>query len=368
MNTTSLATTRARNITIPANTTVNYHGNMIGDLRIRQGSSLTIKEGAVWQQITDETYTENAWTQIDASNLILDGGTFRRSVAAPSQKADGGGLLLIGSYRDDEAFEEIGGPAKINVEIKNGGRLENEGSLWFGADDEHSPDTRATVTINDGHIDLTGGTFPYQNSTLVVDADLAFFYDYSELLSRPKNEEWEINFTGPGSITVDSAGIEVYRQDENSVWTGGTAPISYQDLWDMGILKANGLSGAMGVTWGDNMNDPITLQPADFDTFFSVTGMPGMDNYILTSKIEAAVVPGLDGDYNGDGSVDAADYVVWRNGDSPDDTQAGYDLWRANFGNTAGASAAASSAAVPEPGTLALVALALGAALLRFRR
>jgi hypothetical protein len=63
----------------------------------------------------------------------------------------------------------------------------------------------------------------------------------------------------------------------------------------------------------------------------------------------------LTGDFNGDGKVDAADYVVWRNGDSPDDTQAGYELWRANFGRTAsGASAVASSAAVPEPATAAL--------------
>ena len=73
---------------------------------------------------------------------------------------------MFGSYRDDEAFEEIGGPAKISVEIKNGGRLENNGPVWFGADDEHSPDTRVSITINDGTIDLTGGTTPYENSTL----------------------------------------------------------------------------------------------------------------------------------------------------------------------------------------------------------
>ena len=39
------------------------------------------------------------------------------------------------------------------------------------------------------------------------------------------------------------------------------------------------------------------------------------------------------GDYDGDGDVDAADYVLWRkdpaaNGGTPD----GYDTWRANFG------------------------------------
>jgi hypothetical protein len=184
---------------------------------------------------------------------------------------------------------------------------------------------------------------------------------------RPKNEEWEINFTGPGSITVDSAGIDVYRQDENGIWTGGTAPISYQQLWEEGILKANGLTGKVGITFGDNNANPITLQQADFNTFFTVTGTPGMDNYTLTSRIEGTLPPGLAGDYNSDGAVNAADYVVWRNGDSPDDTQAGYDLWRANFGKTGGSGAALASAGVPEPSTLVLVGLAIGAAWLRRR-
>jgi hypothetical protein len=375
MNTTSLATSHARNITIPANTTVNYHGNMIGDLRMNQGSTLTIKQGGVWQQVTDGTFTENSWTQFDG-RLVLEGGTFRRSGESPA--GDGGGLMMLGSYRDDESFEEIGGPAKISVEITNGGRLENTGQLWFGADDEHSPDARASITINNGHMDLTGGTIPQSNSTLTVDADLAFFYDYSETaLMRPKNEEWEINFTGPGSITVDSAGINVYRQDEFGVWTGGD-PVSYQDLWNMGILKANGLSGVTGVTVPSGINDNNRMrQAANFSDFFTTVNSPGQDNYTLTSLIEATTPPGLTGDFNGNGVVDAADYVLWRNGgplqneggvtpgtSSPED----YTTWRANFGKAAAGGGAALAAAVPEPATCAmLLALVLPITLRRSR-
>jgi hypothetical protein len=60
----------------------------------------------------------------------------------------------------------------------------------------------------------------------------------------------------------------------------------------------------------------------------------------------------LDGDFNHDGRVDAADYVVWRKNNG---TPAEYDLWRANFGMMAGAGArspAAAVGAVPEPQTL----------------
>lgn len=64
----------------------------------------------------------------------------------------------------------------------------------------------------------------------------------------------------------------------------------------------------------------------------------------------------LPGDYNHDGTVDAADYVRWRKADG---TQTGYDTWRTNFARTPGGGTAASSATVPEP--LAALLLVLGA-------
>ncbi len=69
------------------------------------------------------------------------------------------------------------------------------------------------------------------------------------------------------------------------------------------------------------------------------------------------------GDHNGDGSVNAADYVVWR---ANDGTQAGYDEWRANFANPPG-SGSVVRGAVPEPQSfyLALTVLVLTAAAIR---
>jgi hypothetical protein len=69
------------------------------------------------------------------------------------------------------------------------------------------------------------------------------------------------------------------------------------------------------------------------------------------------------GDFNEDGTVDTADYVVWR---KTDGTQPGYDAWRANFGRTvaAGGSDAAApeppvtTPAVPEPSTLVIACIA----------
>jgi hypothetical protein len=77
-----------------------------------------------------------------------------------------------------------------------------------------------------------------------------------------------------------------------------------------------------------------------------------------------SVALGLSGDFNKNGVVDAADYTVWRDGRSPHSNQAGYNLWKANFGKTAGSGA--SLANVPEPSTL-LLSLA-GFSLLGIRR
>jgi hypothetical protein len=73
-------------------------------------------------------------------------------------------------------------------------------------------------------------------------------------------------------------------------------------------------------------------------------------------------VGGLTGDYNNNGRVDAADYVLWRNngplqneGATPGEvTPEDYNVWRANFGNTASAASGGSLAGstVPEPTTM----------------
>ena len=71
--------------------------------------------------------------------------------------------------------------------------------------------------------------------------------------------------------------------------------------------------------------------------------------------VEFSVLPG---DFNYDGTVDAADYVMWR---KTDGSQAGYNSWREHFGQSAG-SGSFSDATVPEPSSAWLfVPIALAA-------
>ncbi len=290
--------TRARNITIGGGAVVEYDRILTNsDFRIRQGSNLTIKEGAVWVQDA-ATYEENGWTQMDMSNLVLDNGTFRR--IGESTGGDGGGIVLFGSYRADDNFGVLPPPAVVNVRMINGGRIENTGQVWFGAEEEHPNDGMVvSFEINNGSMDLTGGDTAFNNNGGLwgdTYANLAFWYG-SDLAGDglPKGEKYEINFKGPGTITVDTinapapaayldfpgskpavhgSGIRIYHQDGVGTWTETKA--SYEDLWNEGILKSKGRSGAG--------NSGLA-----FSNFFDVTGDPNSDNYTLTRKAPTAV-------------------------------------------------------------------------------
>jgi hypothetical protein len=73
-------------------------------------------------------------------------------------------------------------------------------------------------------------------------------------------------------------------------------------------------------------------------------------DYEAVSNTPFSISAALAGDFNGDGGVDAADYIRWR---KTGGTQMQYNTWRTNFGRTSGSGGGTS---VPEPtGLLALV-------------
>jgi probable HAF family extracellular repeat protein len=88
----------------------------------------------------------------------------------------------------------------------------------------------------------------------------------------------------------------------------------------------------------------ITCQALDINNRGDIIGHNLADNFLLMRD-----APTLAGDINGDGTVDAADYVVWRKNDS---SAANYNEWRAHFGQTTApvtTGSAGTDATVPEP-------------------
>ncbi len=126
-----------------------------------------------------------------------------------------------------------------------------------------------------------------------------------------------------------------------------------------------------GTTTFDN------LTPYELGTIFQSGG--GQDlklQFLLAgegSLRTGMVVYILAGDYNGDHTVDAADYTVWRNhfGTSdtlPNDISPGmvtiddYNIWKQNLGAALPAGAG-GAAAVPETSSLTLLLVGLAAVL-----
>jgi hypothetical protein len=149
---------------------------------------------------------------------------------------------------------------------------------------------------------------------------------------------------------------------QQTLYFGGsffaTVPSGAQTMFaELGILSPANNGGATLVSIG-----------MQGDTFFGRAGIPGglipantalgdsaMPNDFTTDqmyhriigKLELNVAPNTVADYNGNGSIDAADYVVWRDnsgrmggatlmqGDGTGDgnvDEADYNLWRANIG------------------------------------
>jgi hypothetical protein len=131
-----------------------------------------------------------------------------------------------------------------------------------------------------------------------------------------------------------------------------------------GTLSSATQSGQTTETLSVPINATFVLMPNATTTVnLTMTGQ-----LIATSTFSA----GIPGDYNQNGVVDEADYVLWRDqlgsGTAlPNDDTAGvgnddYSRWRAHFGQTgsgSGATLSDSGAAVPEASTAALFLIAV---------
>lgn len=191
-----------------------------------------------------------------------------------------------------------------------------------------------------------------------------------------------VNFAGrdlvagltSGPLAIDGSGtFDLSTATVNFV----TGNIAYRDslATQFGTDSFAGESGALTGTGilSSSTNSGQTTETLTFpvnSTFAIAVDTSTTVNLTLTGQLVAkATFTPLWGDYNENGVVDAADYVLWRDhlGSAaalPNDDTAGvgmddYDRWRSKFGVTgsgAGASAL-GNAAVPEASAISLIAM-----------
>jgi hypothetical protein len=132
--------------------------------------------------------------------------------------------------------------------------------------------------------------------------------------------------------------------------------------------------GATGEGAAPNYDDQSDIPPTNLSSFIFWSrpnqGQPLEWRQNLASHmrfvIQAQVA--IPGDFNHNGTVDAADYVVWRKSAGP---TTDFNTWRANFGRTSGSGLSvtfdSTSSSVPEPTSL-LTAVVASIASLAFSR
>ncbi|TWU00597.1 hypothetical protein Pla108_15490 [Botrimarina colliarenosi] len=242
--------------------------------------------------------------------------------------------------------------------------------------------TSSVIVQNGGLLNVAGGTFSMgggvidPGGTLVVASGAADFDADSGGSALTNNGDLVlIDAVTTGTITNNADLTLVNTVLGGSLINNAAGAVSLEigegggaDALD--LTGSASLAGTLEVSLADaaglSLGDEIDLILADlgvsgtFDTELLPTLGGGLSFDLLydANRVALLVVADLDGDYNGDGVVDAADYTVWRDGGSPDSSQAGYELWAANYGAT---SADSPANAVPEPaaGLMLLAALAL---------
>jgi hypothetical protein len=147
------------------------------------------------------------------------------------------------------------------------------------------------------------------------------------------------------NVTMSAAShlaIELSEASADKLVVGGNLDLSAAEYLD---VTGSGTGPWLIATYGGTLSGTFDNVTAGYVVDYTTPGQIILDSMSLP------------GDYNSDGVVDATDYVAWRKmpnkygGDV-----AGFTAWRANFGKSAGAGAAA---AVPEPAAVVFIATAI---------
>jgi hypothetical protein len=273
----------------------------------------------------------------------VSGGAGTLSIENNSQVAISGMLTIHGNA----AVNLVDGVLSVHTIRQNAPPLPGGGGPGFNF-------TGGTLAVNrfDGILINSGGTLAPGGIAAVGTTDVNFVYDQ---LSVPG-----------GKLAIDIAGANPGDYDQLIV--AGDALLGQLDISFLGgYLPA--LSDTFEIVNAGFI--PLTgVANLLFTTTFPSTGTNWLDWHVFyqPTLLTLAIVPALTGDFNADGTVNAADYIVWRklNGQSgiglaADSNFDGlvnfvdYFAWRANFGQSIPGAGAGS---VPEPASVLLMALA----------
>jgi hypothetical protein len=329
------------------------------------GRSPSAYAAAVSDDFSDMNDTANpAWTHLDgllaSTGQTWDASTGVYRLSAPSNGVENFGL--VGSHVGPE-FTDV----RVSVD------LVEFYTIFAPPNGPEFVNVLARSNGDNSLLGLTGYGYGYDPVANANNGEMVLYrHDVDDPANDMLAQRVTLDEMKDYRFILEVIGNTIHGQ-VLEIATGKIVADSFQSITNSSNVYASGTSGVYGYT------------QSPFSTLFAV------DNF----RAEEA----LAGDYNRDGSVDAADYVVWRDTvgqqtpqlagtpmlpEDPPEFQvltlgdmrangavsgtcnhttsnceviddADYEVWRANFGRTVSSGSASNSVAVPEPASAALV-------------
>jgi hypothetical protein len=341
--------------------------------------------------ISDPVTSTTNWTGMAASGnwgtgSNWSGGAPNTLAIANVRHVSGGDQTAIVSA-DATAWEinVSGAPnQKMTVEVQNGVTL----TAFSGVNIEPDGGVHLhNATLDAQFVEIFGGTLRGSGSILTGSGPIPAQLENRSGIVSPGDPIGTLSIEGrfanggPGTLAIDLGGLAPGTQYDQLIVNGGAA---------LDGTLAVSLANAGGGMFTPMVGNSFTILTATdgisgtFDQLVLPGGFQWNVAYNASGVVLSVIGLGLTGDYNGNGTVDAADYVIWRNSmgatgsalpaDGNGDqvvNQDDYDVWRSNFGKIApSGSAAVSLAGVPEPTslTLGMLTAAVGFVFVRLSR
>ena len=281
-----------------------------------KSTGVTVNSGGQLMLADNNTNTGNAnWDLAPGAVLNLNGTGKATDVTLPHTVSNPDGAL-----RFNLAQNSSPGSSNFNNNVV----LQSDSVISVIAGG-----TSFTTGVLTGIVSGSGGLTKHGSGTLILSNASDSYGGDTKLLAG-----------GPLSLTnsILSNSRDVY------LVTGSVLNLNFSGNDTIRSLFLDGVAQPVG-TYGNSTSGFGSLITGS--GFLNVTTLP---------------VVGVPGDFNNNGTVDAADYALWRkNGplqnevDAPGTVNAqDYTDWRARFGNPPGSGSSLAMAAVPEPAALVL--------------
>jgi autotransporter-associated beta strand protein len=334
------------------------------------GSGHLTKTGTGQFFLTNNNNTYSGDTNINGGFLI---GNSLRNAQEPSSFGQGnfnisnGAVLYLASndsWSSNRPIELLGdggwiytgdsatSTLELNGTISGTGTLRSYGAatLRLNGNNTYSGETQIFGTLQ------TGGNNRIPDVSRVYVGGRLDINDFDETI-RSLDSVATVSL-GTGLLTVTDTTIGSTSTGLLNIEIAGPAEADYGRLDVAGGLTLGGsldvsLVGGFNPQAGMSFN---ILNFAQLSGSFDSMMLPILDNGLEWHKSQLYTSGSLlvvhSGDFNADGAVNAADYIYWSKFDG---RPSEYDKWRANFGQSLGASSNTPNAFVPEPSVFALV-------------